>query len=55
MGKMILRILRIQPWLGPTKSKLHCFGVSISFNLIYIGPNIILHAVNPFVENFCQN
>ena len=34
MGKMmiILRILRIQPWLGPTK--LHCFGVSISFNLI---------------------
>ena len=35
MGKMmiVLRILRIQPWLGPTK--LHCFGVSISFNLIY--------------------
>ena len=35
MGKMmiILRILRIQPCLGPTK--LHCFGLSISFNLIY--------------------
>ena len=30
---IILRILRIQPWLGPTK--LHCFGLSISFNLIY--------------------
>ena len=41
---IILIILRIQPWLCPTK--LHCFGVSISFNLIY---NIYMW----FVENFC--